>query len=74
MSDSKPIPLLHAGDSYYIYCEDDPPCIRILYIERFPGNVNVEPTREQFGDLDFRTKRAVIEQVNRRYTGKVVRV
>lgn len=69
------LPLLHECDSFYIYClEEGEKTIRISYIERFPGNISVSPTRESFGDLDERTRRAVIQQVNRRYIGKVVRV
>jgi hypothetical protein len=72
---ASPVPLIHESDSFYIYVlHDSPTSVRICYIERFPGNVSVQPTKEQFYDLDPGTRRAVISQVNRRYSGKVVRV
>lgn len=72
---SRSLPLIFEGDSYFIYCTElDATTIHLDYIERFPGNVGVSPTKENFFDLDPATRRAVIAQINRRYQGRVVRV
>lgn len=72
---SRSIPFIHEGDSYFIYCTElDPHTVRLDYLERFPGNSGVSPTKENFFDLDPQTRRAVIAQINRRYSGKVVKV
>lgn len=47
-------------------------CVRISRIVRYPNNVNSHGVEENFRDLDLETKRAVIQQVNRRCVGKMV--
>lgn len=71
----KSLPLIFDGDSFFIYClAEGEKVVRISYLERFPGNTQVAPTRESFADLDQQTKAAVIAQVNRRYMRRMVRV
>lgn len=67
------LPLLHDGDSFLIELES--PGDRVIKIHRiliFPDNLNGQPKVEKFGDLDSRARRAVIDQINRRFPGKMV--
>lgn len=70
------IPLIHEEDSYLIEVEAtaSPHEVQIVSLQKFPNNLNCVPTLELFCDLDPTTKRKVVEQVNRRFPGKVVRV
>lgn len=67
------LPLLIDGDSYLIEMESPGDhVVRIKRILVFPENVNTTPKSISFGDLDSRIRRAVIAQINRRHTGKMV--
>ena len=67
-----PLPLLHDPDSFVIYLDDSP--LRILSITRFSNNQNTQGEQVLFYSLDEETRRAVLQQINRRYPGKVIRV
>jgi hypothetical protein len=67
------LPLLHDGDSFMITLSAvGEKCVKISRIVRYPNNVNSHGVEENFRDLDLETKRAVIQQVNRRCVGKTV--
>lgn len=67
------LPLLHDGDSFMItLLAVGERCVKITRIVRYPNNVNSHGVEELFKDLDIETKRAVIQQVNRRCIGKTV--
>jgi len=70
------IPLLSNGDAYYIDVTESSRFneLVITAIDCFPNNLNVRPYRVSFMDLDQQTRRAVIEQVNRRFEGRMVKV
>lgn len=68
------LPLLHEGDAYVLELDISAPQVRLLSISRYPNNQNVEPTSENFRDLDPETKKAVVMQINRRYKGRMVKV
>lgn len=68
------IPFIYNGDSYTIRG-------RLIGIEfvihdilLYPGNTNVIPTSESFRDLDPQAKKLTIQQINRKYPGKMVKV
>lgn len=71
---SEPIlPLVHDNDSFEISIEVlSPSRVRILTIIRHENNANNTGTLISFRDLSPDTKRAVIQQVNRRYIGRSV--
>lgn len=67
------LPLVYDGDSFLI--ELSSPGERVVKITRilvFPDNVNSAPKHEKFSDLDSRARRAVINQINLRYPGRMV--
>lgn len=67
------LPLLHEGDSFLItLSEIGTKCVRILRIIKYPNNVNSHGEEWSFRDLDPETKRAVIQQVNKRCIGRMV--
>lgn len=68
------VPLLHDGDAYIIYVEVLEKTVIVKSIRRYLDNRNADPTEEDFRDLPPQAKAAVIQQINRRYQGKFVRV
>ena len=67
------LPLLYEDDSYIISLANvGTKCFRILRIIRYPRNQNTRGVEENFKDLDYMTKRAVIEQINKRCVGRTV--
>lgn len=68
------LPLLHDGDAFVLELEIWPSHVQLLSILRYSHNQNVEASHERFRDLDPFTKRAVIQQINRRWKGKMVKV
>lgn len=68
-----PLPMTLDGDSYIIYLgEIGTKCVKILQLHRFPHNDSRSGCVEAFSDLTPDAKRAIIQQVNRRYIGKTV--
>lgn len=69
------LPLIFEDDSFLIELEQlTEKTVRITRILVFPNNRNGDPKVEQFHDLDLRARRAVIDQINRRYTGRTVKI
>lgn len=67
------LPLIFEGDSFIItLAPSGTKCVRILRILRYPNNRNGEGIEESFRDLNPEEKAAVIQQINRRHTGKSV--
>lgn len=66
------LPLFYQDDSYLIELIGAERVVKIKRILVFPGNQNVSPKVESFGDLDSRARRAVINQINLRHPGKMV--
>lgn len=67
------LPLLYEDDSYIItLSEVGTKCVKILRIIRYPRNQNTQGVEENFKDLDYMTKRAVIDQINKRCVGRTV--
>lgn len=67
-----PLPLLHNDDSFILRLEEPP--LRLVSIERYSSNRNVEGEAVLFFQLDEESRRAVLQQIHRRYPGKVVKV
>lgn len=68
-----PLFLLHDGDSFLIDLADvGTLCVRILRLIRYPDNQNASGVEEKFTDLDHLTRKAVIQQINRKHKGKTV--
>lgn len=67
-----PLPLLHEDDSFVLHLSDEP--LRLTRIVRYESNRNVDGTALSFSSLDDGTRRAIIQQVQRRYPGRTVRV
>lgn len=73
MLSSPNLPLLHNGDSFVLTLE--PISLKIIHLTRiirYPNNENGDGVEESFRDLDVETKRAIIQQINRRYVGKTI--
>lgn len=69
------LPLVYESDAYLIELgQESERIVRILRLLVFPDNRNGEPKFENFMDLAPSARRAVIEQVNRRYPGRTVKV
>lgn len=68
------LPLLYDGDSYLIHLDEDHGHIRLLFIERFANNENSEPDIIPFFYLDERGRHLVMQQIQRRYPGRSVKV
>ncbi len=68
-----PLPLIHNDDSFIIDLEPvGVKCVRILRIIRYAHNQNTTGAEEHLSDLDPETRRAVIQQINRRHVGKTI--
>lgn len=68
------IPLIFDDDSWEIYVEDSASALRISRLLRFANNRNVAPVELKFLDASPETRRAIIQQIQRRYPGRVVKV
>jgi len=66
------LPLVHDGDGLSIELEVHEKHVRIRYILRYIGNTNVQPSAENFMDLDHVTRRSIVAQINKRYTGYMI--
>lgn len=74
-SNSPNIPLLFDGDAYLLTVEPvSPSLVCLTRVLRYDNNVNTDATCVRFFDLSPQCKQAIIQQINRRFRGKTVKV
>lgn len=71
---SKPLALLHGGDSYILDLLVEDKLVTLLRIRCYPNNENVCATEYAFRDLTPDAKTAIIHQINRTYSGRMVKI
>lgn len=74
MSSLPDLPLLHDGDGYVLSLSEHGRDLLLLTLLRYENNENSDPLSLKFFDLDERGRAAVLQQIQRRYPGRSVRV
>lgn len=67
------LPLIYDGDSYHLSLSTHEHYVQLHEVVRYDDNQNVRGVALAFRDLPPDAKRAVIQQINRRYSGRMVK-